>query len=182
MAIDPNQPLAPQDYSTLAAEKARRDMAMALMKGSTAEPQRPLTSPWQIGGNAAQMGLGASQFNKANEGGRASNLFDASTFKNNLFGAETPPVPGVGGHSPFQASGPMPTQAQPGVGNGLAFQPPPPGGMGGPPPGGPPPMGGPPPGGMPGMGGPPPMPPGGGVPFLGAGGFPPQAQWPNPQG
>lgn len=153
------QPLSPEDYATQAAEKSRREMAMALMNGPV--QNRQPTHPLQAFGNIANTALGTHQMNKANEMGRASDLHDASTFRDNIWGSQRPPVPGVGGPPmPFQAGGQIP--GQPGV-PPPSPQPSPPMPMaGGPLPGSPP--------------SPPDMPgqmSGQGVPFLGAGGFPP---------
>ncbi len=164
MAMDPNQALAPQDYATQQAEKSRREMAMALMNGQV--QNRQPTHPLQALGNIANTALGASQLNKANEMGRASDLHDASTFKNNIWGGQRPGVP-FAPPAPMTGGGPGMPPGMGGVQPGSSPSPPMPPPMPPPPPqqmaGGPP---GPPPG-MPGqMSGQP-------VPNLGIGGFPP---------
>lgn len=175
MAMDPTtglpanyttpQSTTPTNYMLPEAEQARRKMAMELMYGK-GQTQQPEMKHWtQLLGNIGNSYLGNKMFNQANQQGRASDVHDTSTFEGGLWGKQKPPIPGVGGPAPFQASGPMPFS-------------------GGTPPPGTPPM--PPPGGPPGVPPPPQMspsvPPRGmpSVPFPGIGGLPKPEGWPQP--
>lgn len=163
MAIDPStglpanytlpQQTTPSNYMLPQAEEARRKMAMELMYGK-GQTQQPEMKHWtQLLGNLGNSALGNQMFNKTNDLGRKSDVHDSSTVEGGLWGQQRPPTLGVGGPTPFQASGPMPGQIGP---QSVGGAPPnmPPQQMGGMPP-----LGAPPPGMTPGDI--PGMPPGG---------------------
>lgn len=185
MAMDPStglpanytmpQSTTPANYMLPEAEQARRKMAMELMYGK-GQTQQPEMKHWtQLLGNIGNSYAGNKMFNQANELGRKSDVHDTSTFEGGLWGQPKPPVLGVGGATPFQASGPIPGQAGPITSppSGQSTGMPPtqtPQGMGGPLSMPPPQMTG--------------MQPRLPMQFPGAGGLPQPEQWPglNPQG
>lgn len=163
-----DQTLPSGQYMLPQAEDYRRKMAFELMYGKGQEPKDNMTHWSQLLGNVANRGAGNAMFNNANEFGRKSDLHDSSQFEKGM----RPPISGMGGAAPFQASGP----ASGGPG-GLPFN----GGSPGmppapqtPPPGSVSPMPQPRPPGMQGMT------PGQGMQFPGIGGLPEPGGWPQP--
>lgn len=114
-----NQQMTPE-YATAPAEKARREMAMALMNRSAT---KELPKHWaQVFGNVANDALGAHQFNKANEVGRRSDLKDSGTFIDQMWGANGQGAVPFAPKAPMSDGGPGMPPGVGGVSPGLPAQ------------------------------------------------------------